>query len=114
MDVNDHFVYTYEDVFHFDRFVERMTPLVKECINWEVYEGNEEGEDVIEKTDDTDDEILNMFIRMGIKKLDGKRNFKFEKEMTYISVPVEREDGTSDIYSVDVMGAISIEKDGMI
>ena len=63
MDVNDLFVYTYSDVFNFDRFVERMTPVVKECINWGVYEGNEDGEDVIEKTDNTDDEILNMFIR---------------------------------------------------
>ena len=113
--MNDLFVYTYSDIFHFDRFIERMTPLVKECINWEVYEENtEDGEDVIEKTDDTDAEICDMFIRMGINKLDGKRNFKFEKEMTYISVPVEREGGVTDIFSVDVFGAISIEKDGMI
>ena len=113
--MNDQFVYTYPDYFDFNRFVERMTPLVKECINWRVYEENvDDGDDTIEKTDDTDAEILNMFIRMGIKKLDGKRNFEFDKEMTYISVPVQREDGTSDIYSVDVCGSISIEKDGMI
>lgn len=112
--MNDQFVYTYPDYFDFNRFVERMTPLVKECINWEVYEGNEGGEDVIEKTDDTDAEILNMFVRMGIKKLDGKRNFKFEKDMTYISVPVERADGFTDVYSVDVYGSICIEKDGII
>ena len=112
--MNDQFVYTYPEYFDFDRFVERMTPLVKECINWGEYEGNTEGDtDDIERTDDTDAEILNMFIRMGIKKLDGKRNFKFDKEMTYIEVPVEREDGLTDVFSVDVLGAISIERDGM-
>ena len=115
MDVNDQFVYTYTDYFDFDQFVRRMTPLVKECINWGEYESNsEENTDNIQETDDTDAEILNMFIRMGIKKLDGKRNFKFDKEMTYISVPVRREAGFTDVYSVDVYGSICIEKDGII
>ena len=112
--MNDLFVYTYPDVFHFDRFVERMTPLVEECINWDEYEGNVQGTDEIQEVNDYSAEILDMFIRMGINKLDGKKNFKFEKEMTYITVPVEREDGVSDMFSVDVFGAISIEKDGMI
>lgn len=112
--MNDLFVYTYPDVFHFDRFVERMTPLVEECINWGEYEENIQGSDEIQEKADYSAEILDMFIRMGIRKLDGKRNFKFEKEMTYISVPVKRQDGVTDIFSVDVFGAISIEKDGMI
>lgn len=111
--MNDLFVYTYPDVFHFDRFVERMTPLVEECINWEEYEDNTEGTDSIQEKTDYSEEIRDMFVRMGINKLDGKRNFKFEKEMTYISAEVEREDGTVDRFSVDVFGAISIEKDGM-
>ena len=115
--MNDQFVYTYPEYFDFNRFVERMTPLVKECINWGEYEdcSEDEGVDEIERTDDTDGEILNMFIRMGIKKLDGKRDFDFtDKQMTYIEVPVVREDGLTDIYSVEVFGTITIEKDGMI
>lgn len=112
--MNDLFVYTYPDVFHFDRFVERMTPLVEECINWEEYEDNIQGIDEVQEKFDYSDEILDMFIRMGIDKLDGKRNFKFEKEMTYITAEVEKEDGSIACFSVDVFGAISIEKDGMI
>jgi len=100
--------YDYYGKFDFQRFVERVSPLVEKCI---VYPDNQymEGDfiGIMEESPLHTEEIEQMLIRMGFRDLDGKHGFSFEADMTYIEEDVDMGDGVIR-FPLDVQGTIAL------
>lgn len=110
-DRGDLIVYEYHDVFDYDDFVDKVTPLIAQNIEFPEDEGRGEGELAVyaEQVVDYGPEIEEMFERMGIRKLDGQQSFVFNKDCTYIEAIATGFDGDSHyVYAASVKATIQI------
>lgn len=81
----DYIEYRYRDRFSYDLFVERMTPVLLDCIESPSLAGTSDAADTfIEDEVDYSYELEEMLERIGLKKYDGKRVVDLEFDCTYI------------------------------
>lgn len=101
--MNDVLEYVYKDKFRYISFLYDIFPYIQEYLDYptETYDVENPGE--LEVENDAEDffyEINDMFLRLGIDKYNGKKNFVLEKDLTYVECLVSYGEGKFRRYGV--------------